>query len=57
MHENFTRQDGVPAEVFNLIDALLQSRSHAERLHIFIDVLEEEEKKLVARAALSNLFS
>jgi hypothetical protein len=57
MHENFSRQDGVPAEVFNLIDAILQSRSHAERLQIFIDAFEEEEKKLAVRAALSNLFS
>jgi Lon protease-like protein len=51
MLEDYSRQDGVPAEVLNYIDAVLNSRSHAERLRIFIDLFEVAENTLAIQAA------
>jgi hypothetical protein len=36
---------------------LVQCDSHAERLNVFGDMLEEEEKRLQAKVALQSLFS
>ena len=37
--------------------ALVQCDSHAERLNVFGEMLEEEEKRLQAKVALQALFS
>jgi hypothetical protein len=47
----------VPNEVLRLIQTLVQSRCHAERLRILTGAFEEEEKTLLARATLRDMFS